>query len=93
MRGEVHWLRFLLGCSVGLILAGTEHTPVRGVVVRGLTVDANCWHQQAKQPRGIECKWATHVSFDKVAVRRARVSLALLWGLAEAGRMRPSCLR
>ncbi len=64
-----------------LTVAGTEPKPVQGVVVRGLTVDANYWQQQeAKQPRGIECQWAAHVLFDKVTVRRAWVSLAFSRG-------------
>lgn len=86
LEGTGATVRLADGASSGkavncLTVAGTEHKPVRGVVVRGLTVDANYWQQpQAKQPRGIECKWATHVLFDKVTVRRAWVSLAFSRG-------------
>jgi hypothetical protein len=64
-----------------LVVGGTEEKPVRGVIVRGLSVDANYWNQQeAKRPRGIECKWATNVLFENVTVRRAWVSLAFSQG-------------
>lgn len=64
-----------------LLVTGTESRPIRGIVVRGLTVDANYWQQQnAAQPRGIECRWASEVLFDRVTVRRAWVSLAFARG-------------
>jgi hypothetical protein len=64
-----------------LVVGGTEVKPICGVVVRGLTVDANYWNQQeAKRPRGIECNWATNVLFENVTVRRAWVSLAFSQG-------------
>jgi len=78
------------GASAGKIvdcieIKGTEHSPIRNVAIRGLTIDANYWNQPgAKNPRGIDSDWATGLLIEHVTIERAFVGLTFGRGVTHS---------
>lgn len=66
-------------------IRGTPEDPVEGVVVRGLTLDANYWAQPGSyNPRGIDIDHATGVLIDSVRIDRAFVGLCFGLGTRDS---------
>ena len=60
-----------------LYIGGSGRKPLRGVVVRGLTIDTNIWKQpKARYPRGLLASYVTGLLIEKVTVKRAGVALS-----------------
>jgi len=68
-----------------LVVSGNKTAPIKDVVVRGLTIDANYWNQKGAlekkmKPRGLIATYVENLLVDRVHVRRAWVSLAFQGG-------------
>ncbi len=76
----------LNGGIIDLIeIRGTPEDPIEGVVVRGLTLDANYWAQPGSyNPRGIDIDHATGVLIDSVRIDRAFVGLCFGLGTRDS---------
>ncbi len=82
----------IAGRVVDLIeIRGTPEDPVEGVVVRGLTLDANYWTQTGSyDPRGIDVAHASGVLIDSVRIDRAFVGLS--FGVGTRGSEARDCV-
>ncbi len=79
--GDGATLKLCNGASDGrqthvIHILGSENKPVRDIIIRGLTIDANYWEQKdAKVPRAIEINWAHHILIDRIRIIRPWVGL------------------